>query len=314
MSQLNIVKLSETGLHPAEVKALEKISKHLPSKWLAYSNFEFRGKEFGNREVDLVLVTDKGILLVELKNWNGQLKSEGNHWILNGQDRGESPVAITNRKSQILKTLIQKQEGHNLGRFFIYPIVVLCGSANPSKLSASDKEFTCMLDNFCKISSPNSFKNIFPRARKGISELNKEKQVFNRIFSTKYFDPRKLRYLGYVPNDKPIFSHRDNLYQEFVAEQDKNRRFRALLRTWDLLKLPEAYGTKERWVEVTDRERDVVGFVKQSLPREFVANTLLTPVGNMPEEEFSSKYFELYDLPAQIEMLEHILSHKGDAV
>jgi serine/threonine protein kinase len=312
MSQLNIVKLSETGLHPAEVKALEKISKHLPSKWLAYSNFEFRGKEFGNREVDLVLVTDKGILLVELKNWNGQLKSEGNHWILNGQDRGESPVAITNRKSQILKTLIQKQEGHNLGRFFIYPIVVLCGSANPSKLSASDKEFTCMLDNFCKISSPNSFKNIFPRARKGISELNKEKQVFNRIFSTKYFDPRKLRYLGYVPNDKPIFSHRDNLYQEFVAEQDKNRRFRALLRTWDLLKLPEAYGTKERWVEVTDRERDVVGFVKQSLPREFVANTLLTPVGNMPEEEFSSKYFELYDLPAQIEMLDTYIHRYSD--
>jgi len=304
MSNLRIVKLSESGLHDSEVDALEKISKCLPPSWLAYSNFEFRDKKIGNREIDLVLVTQDAILLVELKNWNGKLRSEGTHWILNGQDRGESPVAITNRKSQYLKTLIFNKEKHNVRSVYVAPIVVLCGSASPKNLSEEDKGFVCSLDDFCKIKSPNWFKKLFPSVRSRSSPLNKEKEVFNRIFSTKVFDPRKLRYQGYVPEGRPIFSHRDNLYQEFIAEQDNKPRFRALLRTWDLQQLPPAYGTRERWKEVIDREKSVVGYVKEVLPRDFVARTMLTPVGNTPEEEFSSKYFELYDLPPRQEMID----------
>ena len=304
MSNLKIVKLSESGLHEAEVEALARISECLPSNWLAYSNFEFRDKKIGNREIDLVLVTPNAILLVELKNWNGSLRSEGTHWILNGQDRGESPVAITDRKCKYLKELITKREKHNIGNFYVAPIVVLCGSANSMRLSSEDKGFVCSLEEFCKIKSPNQFSNLFPSVRKRHSHLNKEKEVFNRIFSTKVFDPRRLRYQGYVPDGRPIFTHRESLYQEFIAEQDVSPRYRALLRTWDLQQLPPAYGTRERWKEVAGREREVVGYAKGELPRAFVGSALLTAVGATPEEEFSSKYFELYDLPGRMDMLD----------
>ncbi len=304
MSELKIIKLSESGIQDSEVDALEAISQNLPPDWLAYSNFEFRDKKIGNREIDLVLVTPNVILLVELKKWNGTLRSEGTHWILNGQDRGESPVAITNRKSQYIKALIAKREGHNVQDVYVAPIVVLCGSATRAHISDDDKGFVCSLDDFCKIGSASFLKELFPNIKHRKSPLNKEKEVFNRIFSTKVFDPRKLRYRGYVPEVNPIFSHRENLYQEFIAEQDNKPKFRALLRTWDLQKLPPAYGTRDRWEEVTSREKSVVGYVKQVLPRTFVANTMLTPVGDTPEEEFSSKYFELYDLSSQLEMLD----------
>lgn len=304
MPDLKITKLSESGLHEAEVEALNKISECLPPDWLAYSNFEFRDKKIGNREIDLVLVSPNVILLVELKKWNGNLRSQGTHWILNGQDRGESPVAITNRKCQLLKSLIEKREKHNIGNFYVAPIVVLCGTANSMYISEEDKGFVCSLEDFCKIKSPNHFSNLFPKVRKRISPLSKEKEVFNRVFSTKVFDPRKLRYQGYVPDGRPVFTHRESLYQEYIAEQDASPRYRALLRTWDLQQLPPAYGTRQRWKEVTGREREVVGYAKGELPRAFVGSALLTAVGATPEEEFSSKYFELYDLPNRMDMLD----------
>lgn len=304
MSELKIIKLSESGLHDSEVDALAALSKSLPPNWLAYSNFEFRDKKIGHREVDLVLVTPDAILLAELKNWNGTLRSEGKRWILNGQDRGESPVAVTNRKSQYLKALIADKEKHNVQGVYVAPVVVLCGTANPTHIAEDEKGFVCCLDDFCKIGNPNFFKKLFPTVRHRSSPLNKEKEVFNRIFSTKVFDPRKLRYRGYVPEVSPIFSHGEGLYQEFIAEQDNKPRFRALLRTWDLQKLPPAYGTRERWEEVIRREKSVVGYAQQVLPRTFVASTMLTPVGHTPEEEFSSKYFELYDLSSQLEMID----------
>lgn len=304
MSNLKIIKLGESGLHEAEVDALTKISDHLPADWLAYSNFEFRDKKIGNREIDLVLVTPNAILLVELKNWNGTLRSEGSHWILNGQDRGESPVAITDRKCKYLKDLIYKREKHNISNFYVAPVVVLCGSANSLHLSSEDKGFVCSLEEFCKIDNHNRFSKMFPAVKKRKSPLNKEKELFNRVFSTKFFDPRRLRYLGYVPEGQPIFTHRKSLYQEYIAEQDTSPRYRALLRTWDLQQLPPTYGTRERWKEVTGREREIVGYAKSELPRTFVGSALLTAVGATPEEEFSSKYFQLYDLSSSMDMLD----------
>jgi serine/threonine protein kinase len=299
MSELKIVKLSESGLQPAD-----KLSKCLPPDWLAYSNFEFRNKSIGNREIDLVLITPNAILLIELKNWNGRLRSEGRHWILNGQDRGESPVAITNRKSQSLKSLILEREKHNVTNVHVAPFVVLCGSAGPDHLSEEDRGFVSSLEDFCNIGKPNWFKRNFPNIGNRKFPLNREKELFNRLFCAKNFDPRKLRYQGYVPEGASIFSHQDGLYHEFIAEQDNKPRFRALLRTWDLQSLPPAYGTLERWREVVERETSVIGYAKEVLPWDFVARTVLTPVGKTPEDEFTSKYFELYELPPRLEMIE----------
>ncbi|MCG8042332.1 MAG: hypothetical protein JAZ15_16945 [Candidatus Thiodiazotropha endolucinida] len=231
---------------------------------------------------------------------------------MNGQDHGESPVAVTDRKCKLLKTLIAKREKHNVGNFYVAPIVVLCGTANSMNLSAEDKGFVCSLEVFCKIKSPNQFSNLFPNVRERKSPLNKEKEVFNRIFSTKFFDPRKMRYQGYVPESRPIFTHRNSLYREYVAEQDASPRYRALLRTWDLQQLPPAYGTRERWKEVTGRELEVVGYAKSELPRSFAGSALLTAVGATPEEEFSSKYFELYDLPGRMDMLDAYINKHGE--
>jgi len=89
--------LNSEGVFKTESKILKQL-KTFPAHWRGYASLELIDKNSGNCEIDLVLVTHDRIIIIELKDWNGDLKQSGDRWYVNGNDRGRSPVKVTKKK------------------------------------------------------------------------------------------------------------------------------------------------------------------------------------------------------------------------
>lgn len=310
MHELKINKLSEAGLQDSELRALDQISKHLPPEWLAYSNFEFRQEKAGNREIDLVLVTEECLILVELKNWNGELTQDGKVWVVNGQRRGRSPVEKTNDKCKLLKSFIQTREGQNLPSPYIVPAVVLCGSSTPDLLSAEDKSATFPLREFLKIGAKTYFRKAFPDVKPNKKSLNKYKEVFNRIFSLKNFDSRRYRYDGFILPENPIFSHPEGYYSEFIAKSEVSKEREALLRVWSFNELPIKHSASQEWRRIANRENIVLSALRNRISRDVYSNNVVSLLSHTRDEDFHSTYFELYETPPLSLTLDEFLARR----
>jgi hypothetical protein len=68
--------LPKTGIQQSEKYALEQIEKRLPKHWRGFASLEIVEKSRLGRELDLVLLLPDRVLIVELKRWVGQIKSE----------------------------------------------------------------------------------------------------------------------------------------------------------------------------------------------------------------------------------------------
>ena len=94
---MKIQVLNLEGIHTREIKGLEATSKQFSKDWLAYASLELFREQRGSREFDLVIVTYDRVLAIEIKDWNGKLKSDGSSWFLNGESRGKSPVLVIDK-------------------------------------------------------------------------------------------------------------------------------------------------------------------------------------------------------------------------
>jgi hypothetical protein len=61
-----------------EREALDWLRDHLPDAdpVLAWSNFEFLAGDGSINEVDLLILTEKGFFLVEVKSWPGEIRGD----------------------------------------------------------------------------------------------------------------------------------------------------------------------------------------------------------------------------------------------
>lgn len=79
-------------------------------------------------EIDALVVMDDGVLLLELKDYNGKLTSNGDQRVLNDRPRGRSAVDLVSEKERKVKGIL----GSTVQGFSKYPVdtrVVLTGSA-----------------------------------------------------------------------------------------------------------------------------------------------------------------------------------------
>ena len=117
--EIRLVK--KAGVPRAEVEAHQAIQREFNSApfskgWRGYASFALAraGRGGGDDDLDLVLVTHTGIVLIELKNWNGKLlESNGHKWFLDGEDRGDSPVSVVRRKVPKLVSVMTQKLGKN---------------------------------------------------------------------------------------------------------------------------------------------------------------------------------------------------------
>lgn len=117
---------------PWEQEALTFLKERLPDHepYRAWANFEFI-QDGSIGEVDLFVVSPKGLFLVEIKSWPGVVRGDVGTWRRTppGQTREisfDNPVILANRKAKRLKSLLTHQlamRGEQLP--FIAPLVFL---------------------------------------------------------------------------------------------------------------------------------------------------------------------------------------------
>src|SRR5208283_5194864 len=92
--------LSSAGIHRREVAGVQALANAFPINWLLYCSLTAFPRHSAPIEIDVLLVMDDRIVLLELKDWNGNLISEGDNWFLNDCRRGRSPVVLGNEKAK----------------------------------------------------------------------------------------------------------------------------------------------------------------------------------------------------------------------
>ena len=97
-----------------EREALEFLREHLPDyePWRAWSNLEFVDDDGRVNEVDLLVLTPAGLILVEIKSRPGVLEGDAYTWSWRDQGREtviDNPLLLTNRKAKRLISLLKQQ-------------------------------------------------------------------------------------------------------------------------------------------------------------------------------------------------------------
>jgi len=132
---------------PWELEALTFLRERLPDHepYRAWANFEFI--QDGNiSEVDLFVVSPKGLFLVEIKSWPGVVRGDAGTWQRTQPGRTrevsfDNPVILANRKAKRLKSLLARQpalRGEQLP--FIAPLAFLSHVELDCRLDASARD------------------------------------------------------------------------------------------------------------------------------------------------------------------------------
>ena len=103
-----------------EREALEFLREHLPDHepWRAWSNFEFVDDEGRVNEVDLLVLTPAGLLLVEIKSRPGTIDGDAHGWVWTTDGRRhtvDNPLLLANRKAKRLASLLNRQDAFGRG-------------------------------------------------------------------------------------------------------------------------------------------------------------------------------------------------------
>lgn len=116
---------------PWEQEALAFLREGLPDSdpIRVWSNFEFIAEEGSIYEVDALVLTAKGLFLVEIKSWPGNTEATPGPWTVHqdGQIKvRDNPYLLANRKSKKLASLLKRQRALDRVRLpFIQPLIFL---------------------------------------------------------------------------------------------------------------------------------------------------------------------------------------------
>ncbi len=98
-----------------ERDALDFARGHLPDHdpWRAWSNFEFIDDEGRVNEVDLLVLTPSGLVLIEIKSRPGTVRGDALSWTWITDGRAittDNPLPLANRKAKRLASVLRRQD------------------------------------------------------------------------------------------------------------------------------------------------------------------------------------------------------------
>jgi serine/threonine protein kinase len=300
--------LPKTGIQEAEKYAVDRIEKAFPKEWRGYASLEVIQRGGLAREIDLVLLLPDRVLLVELKRWNGQIKSEDGYWHVKKphqssyERRDVSPVKKNKDKERIVKSIIERTIKNGRG-IFVDGRVVLCGNSPSPMLTEEEKPYVLQLEEFLKIADPQAYKRILPLPQefqgkwKPINPLDQTE--FELLFkrSPQHIRAREFSWQNYKVDGPPIFKHPEGLYQEYKSVNQDDPNARALLRRWDFSQLGATAPTQGDWVNIALREPKVFSYVKGKTDE--LDGVMLQPIGTVAADEVTVDHCELFDLPTK---------------
>lgn len=330
------IKYWQGGLERHEIDAIEKIKNVLsaPPKdqnkgqradklkasfnagWKGYAGFRFVNKN-KQGEIDLLIVTHCNILIVELKDWNGQpITSNNGKWFFGNDDRGKSPVEITRNKKFLLENLLKPLRGKFSNEKHIprvYPLVVMTGTSDFSKLQKNDLAETLSLNDFCKLcANEHDFNDRF-RPHPDSKVLLKDIPLLeNRLLNDKKVESKPLSVDGWLGQEE-IFTHPNKIYSEFYAQSESDKNDRAIIRRWDFDKLSNVEAkTPDGRFKIVSREREVLTKIKRENRDlyDHCVSSLTIP----SKDKITSQYNEVVELPQGQERLNDFISTYGESL
>ena len=136
---------------PWEREALDFVREGLPEQepFRAWSNFEFVPLDGGVYEIDLLVLTPRGIALVEIKSRPGILSGDSGTW---SWRKGESafvednPLLLASRKAKKLRSLLQATKAFEAGVPWIEPMVFLSSAELDCRLEGAARNGVFLRD------------------------------------------------------------------------------------------------------------------------------------------------------------------------
>lgn len=307
--KMKIFVLPKTGIQESEKYAVGRIEKTFPKEWRGYASLEVIEKGRLAREIDLVLLLPDRILVVELKRWHGQIKSEDGYWYRRKPNQKHfermdvSPVKKNFEKARILKTFVERsiKGGHAV---LVDSRVVLCGNSPSPILTEEERPSVLHLDDFLEIGDPQTYKRLLElplefrnrsRTFNPLDHLNEFELLFKG--SPELIRAREFSWQNYVVDGAPTFKHPESLYFEYRSVNRDDPNARALLRRWDFSQLGTSAPTQSDWVNIALREPRVFSYVKEKT--DLLDGVLLQPIGTLAADEVTIDHCELFDLPAK---------------
>lgn len=310
--------LSPRGVLEVEHAALRELEAKLPREWGAYAAFRLltRGSK-QPLDVDLLLLTTNRILIVELKNWSGDIAYSSGQWFHRGNAM-PSPVDITDNKARALRNFILEKNS-TLKLPFVESLVVLCHpKCRLINFPDEQRRFVATLSDFVHAASDATrYKKRFPDvpptwSSRSVDPLP-ERPRYNAIFSTSNPAVLKRRTVLYgfeQIEDQADYIHPSKIWSEFLAEHQESRSSKALLRKWNFEELA-AGGT-------SDVERQTIGLRELRLNETLrvqapeLHEDLLEPIGSATADDITTNFVEAYRLPTGIERLSEHLVRNSD--
>ena len=277
---MKIYYLNRDGVPSAECTVHSRISEYFSryefsKNWIGFASLSLPNGRNGADDFDLILVTHKDIICVELKNWNGRrlCSSEGS-WILDGENRGGSPLTRVNLN---LKKLATALKNANLNTPLISGVVVLHGEIQDIDLGSEleNKNQIYTLPEFLRLTDEKYYNGKFDRNR-GM-KLERFYEDYKKFFLGKKFKNKVYSYAGYFREPGTLFNdHPNKLYTESLGNK-KDSKSKALIRTWEFERLASMMDADARQ-EVSARERQVYEYIENANPN--LCLNLLRPIGN----------------------------------
>ncbi len=142
-----------------EREALEFARQELPDHdpYRAWANFEFIAHDGSINEVDLMVLTPKGLFLIEIKSHPGVMRGNAGTWVWEKPEGGrkvfDNPRILTDRKAKKLASLLKNQPATRKSKHtvpFINSVVFLSAKNVVNKLEGPARLGVCTRDTFLR--------------------------------------------------------------------------------------------------------------------------------------------------------------------
>jgi serine/threonine protein kinase len=315
---VKVTYLSPVGVLEVEQGALREIEGRLPKNWIGFAAFQLvqRGS-YAPLDLDLVVLTDNRILVVELKNWSGDIEYSNQQWFhKSGAHR--SPVIVTNAKARVLREVL-KDKYPSMKLPFIEAVIVLCHpQCRLVSFPSDERQFVLTLNEFCtrvtKRTGPDvRFPDTPPKWSYRSADPLKDASAYERFFSldNPHVKQRRARLHGFQQTSTaPDYSHPKGIWAEFNAEHMEIPSSKALFRKWDFSKLSGGATTAAERETIGLRENRINESLRSQAPELHI--DLLEPVGSAVPDNVTTNFIEAYRLPDRVERLSELLARRSD--
>lgn len=318
---MKVTKVGGMGLHASEVNAINQMEIEFRDSWFAYAGLVLADNS-GSMEIDCLIVTHDRLLLVELKEWNGEITSHGGQWFQNGKPRGTSPYIIKRNHAQRVKSLLKQY----LSDYLTYDLhveahVVLCGTANADNIPVSERRYVFTLPEYLNMGKATHYNQIVQNtnfehlfSEKGKSRPNSEKgsALIRRFFEGPYVSPKKFSVGSYVVgSDHPFFEHRYGIYKEYMGQgkDNDNKDRKALIRRWRFDQLGTKFAIQTTWANIALRESRIGHYVRDKSTT--AQDYLLRSISDLTQEDITEDVSESYELRRTYCRLDDLISNEA---